>query len=522
MNQSHLLTKRNLFISLLIITSAVLLYSFQSKLEDKVSYLNSEHYEVDHPFPIEATNLLEKKLDDEEIKSRLNKHDIRYALDEVFRSEGFDIEKNTKINVDNINMPVSTYDRTNNIGYVLMDYDLLGAGLLDDKLGKVQTLENGELDFLKFIDQGVELYFEDDEKFLNDLFGNDNALDTESYDDIMRELWKSVQEVIDNDGDRQKAFATYRKESDKYMHLRGERKKSITESWDIYNRKFENAKQIISNFGEEIRAQLKSFSTYDDQREYLELILREFKRKLEIEYLMSKENKSIFDEWKLSAADMIEEPERFFGFAHMVDNIRIYSPTEELSRVLNEHIFEIVVESDRKEWWKRSKAVFELFNANENPGLFSKVSYKVLLADIMSNDKYSKWHKRYHEITSLGDKENISLYELNALNKLAVKNGMYIAPVSILDDRLIYDMEEEKYLDSLAIIRTEINKSKKKEERNELHKKLLEFTAYRASHYNDIRNKAKAKSIAKLQADMCAYIQWARGASEDFVLDKRA
>ena len=78
MSQSRLLTKRNLLISLSIIIGAVLLFSFQTKLENKASYLDSEHYEIDHPFPIESTNLLEKKFDDEEIKSRLNKYDIRY------------------------------------------------------------------------------------------------------------------------------------------------------------------------------------------------------------------------------------------------------------------------------------------------------------------------------------------------------------------------------------------------------------------------------------------------------------
>jgi len=79
-----------------------------------------------------------------------------------------------------------------------------------------------------------------------------------------------------------------------------------------------------------------------------------------------------------------------------------------------------------------------------------------------------------------------------------------------MDDRMVYDMQEEKYLEELAIKRAEISNSKSKERRKELHDELLELTRYRSTEYEKIKRIAKSKSILKLQADMCTYIDWAR------------
>jgi hypothetical protein len=522
MNVSQLLTRKLLLVSIIAIIGIVFLYSKTPSSEIKIQEIDNIVYEVDHPFTTEATNLLKTNSTTDKLESRLNKYDIKYALDEVLLSEGFDIDSDITINRAGVNIPVSTFDRKTNIGYLLLDYDRLGEGLSDEKLSKTKTLKQCEIDFLNLIDQGVELYFDDEEKFLDDVFGKvGEDHDKPTYEELRDSHFKTYQEALDSGVDRYKAIKVY---SEAMADIRPQFLiyDSVLDDWNFYGKNKRSKSELVKLYGEEIRTQLKSFSTYGNQREYLELVLQEFKKKLEVEELTSKESKSLFDEWKLSAAEMLEEPDRFFGFANMIDNIRLYRPTQVLTKRFNEQIIEIVIETDSKKWWNRSKAIFALFNVNEDPGLFSKQSYKTLLADILSNKNYKDWVERYDEIKELSDKENISLKELNSLNRLAIKNGIFIAPISILDDRMIYDMEEEKYLASLSSLRTQIAESKSKSERIELQKELLELSQYRATEYSKIRQEAKAISITKLQADMCDYIQWAKNQIDDQKLRKNA
>ncbi len=510
MNVTQLLTRMLLLVSFIAIIAIVFLFSKTPSSDIEIEEIDNVVYEVDHSFTAEATNLLKTNSTTDKLESRLNKYDIKYALDEVLLSEGFDINSDITINRAGVNIPVSTFDTKSNIGYLLIDYDRLGEGLSDEKLGKAKTIKQCEIDFLNLIDQGVELYFEDEEKFLDDIFGKADGKEQEpTYQELQDLHWRTFEESVGNGEERNSAIITYSKAMAEIRPLYYEYK-SVLDDWNFYGKNKRSKSELVKLYGAEIRTQLESFSTYGDRREYLELVLQEFKKKLEVEHLSSKESKSLYDEWKLSAAEMIEEPERLFGFIGMIDNIRIYNPTQELTKRINEQIIEIVIESDSKEWWNRSRAIFTLFNVNKDPGLFSKLSYKTLLTDILSNRNYKNWDERYDEIKELSDKENISLKELNSLNRLAIKNGLFIAPISILDDRMIYDMEEEKYLESLANLRKQIGESKRKSERIELQEELLELSQYRATQYAEIRHEAKAKSIVKLQTDMCDYIQWAK------------
>ena len=518
MDVSQLLNRKSLLVSIvaIVIIAIAFLYTKTPSALIEIEEIDNVIYEVDHSFTANATNLIEANSTKEKLKSRLNKYDIKFALDEVLLSEGLSIESNIIINQGGVNIPVSTFNSKMNIGYLLIDYDRLGEGLSNVKLGKAKTLKQCEIDFLKLIDLGVELYFEDEEKFLNDVFGKEGEIEEgPTYEEKQFSYFMIYQKALETGVDTSTAVLAY---TDAMTKI-GPRPPirvydSVLRDWNFYGKRSRSKSELVVVYGQEIRAQLASFSTFGDKREYLEIILPELKKKLEVGYLSSKDKKSLYDEWKLSAAQLIEEPERFFGFTGMIDNIRIYDPTSELSGRLNEQIIEVVIETDSKEWWNRSNAIFALFNVNQDPGLFSKISYKNLLADILSENDYSKWRNRYNDITNHGDKENISLKELKSLNRLAIKNGIYIAPVSVLDDRMIYDMEEEKYLESLASLRAQISVSKSKSERKELQEGLLELSQYRATQYVKIRHEAKAKSIVKLQADMCDYIQWAKNQAD--------
>lgn len=522
MNGSQLLNRKTLFVSLIVIIAIAFLYGKRPSLEVELEVTDHEIYEVDHSFTAEATNLLKENTTTDKLESRLNKYDIKFALDEVLLSEGFTIESDITINESGVHIPVSTFDPKANMGYLLIDYDRLEKGLSDEKLSKAKTLKQCEIDFLKLIDQGVELYFEDSEKFLDDVFGKEIEGEEEPTYDELREInWKKYQDELENGVERYKALETYSDEMAKIRPLYFVYN-SVLEDWNFYGKNKRSKSELVNVYEAEIRSQLESFSTYGNKREYLEIVLQELKKKLEVESISSKESKSLYDEWKLSAARMIEEPDRFYGYIYMIDNIRLYRPTQELTKRINEQLIEIIIEKDWNKWSSRSMAIFKLFNVNEDPGLFSKHSYKMLLADILAEKDFTKWDQRFDEIKELSDKENISLKELNSLNRLAIKNGLYIAPVSVLDDRMIYDMEEDKYLKSLADLRTQIGESKKKTERISLQKELLKLSQYRATQYDKIRQDAKALSIVKLQADMCDYIQWAKNQMDVRRLNKSA
>jgi hypothetical protein len=510
MSGSQLLNKKTLLVSILLISISIFWFGMKDSSIVAMDEIDTTVYEVDHSFTTDATNFLKENSTTDKLESRLNKYDIKYALDEVFLSEGFAVDSDMTIHHGGVNIPVSTFDPKTNIGYLFIDFDRLGEGLSDKKLSKSKTLKDCEIDFMKLIDQGVELYFDDSETFLDDVFGKEDEVEEEpSYQEQRDSYFKIYQKELRNGIDTFTAVMNYTESmadvQPEFIIL-----DSVLDDWNFYGIRSRSKSELVNIYGQEIRIQLASFSTYGDKSEYLEIILPELKKKLEVEYLLSKGSRSLYEEWKLSAAQMIDEPDRFFGFVGMIENIRIYNPTDELTKRLNEQIIEIVIETDSKEWLNRSNAIFTLFNVNEDPGLFSKLSYKELLTDILSNKNYSKWNKRYSEITNLGDKENITLKELNSLNRLAIKNGLFIAPISILDDRMIYDMEEEKYLENLANLRAQISESESKPERKELQKELLELSRYRATEYVKIRHEAKAKSIVKLQADMCDYIQWAK------------
>lgn len=512
MSQSRLLNKKTILASLLLIPISMFWFGTKDVSHSVTTDIDETIYEVDHPFTTQATNLLKASSTTDKLESRLNKYDITYALDEVLLSEGLAIESDMTINHAGVNIPMTTYDPETKIGYLLIDYDRLGAGLSDKTLGKAKNIKQCKIDFLNFIDQGVELYFDNEEKFLDDVFGKvDEELDAQTYEEQQWTFFQKYQEQLKNGVDSNTAIMTYTESMTKINNLpRMYIYDSILRDWQFYGSRKRSKSDLVKSYGQEIRAQLSSFSTYGDKREYLEIVLPEYKKKLVVEYLSTKDTKSLYDEWKLSAADVIEEPDRFFAFTGMIDNIRIYDPTSELSKRLNAQIIEVVIENDSKEWWNRSRAIFDLFNVNQDPGLFSKTSYKNLLADILTEINYTKWPNRYEEIKNHGDKENISLNELNSLGRLAIKNGIYVAPISILDDLMIYDMEEDKYLAELAHLREKISQSKNKTKRKELQKELLELSQYRAAEYPKIRAKAKAKSIAKLKESMCSYIDWAR------------
>jgi len=485
-----------------------------SQPTSSVSYSNIKYEEMDatHPFSIQATNLIESKSEQDSItKSRLNKYDVRYAIDSIFRSKDLGIVNDTCLLFGTMSLPVASYNPEKKIGYIWLDYDRLGAGLMDEKLGNTKSQKRCELEFLNELDIGLEIYFDNKNQFLDDVFGNDSIVKSEAEKQIIRQEWNLAFDSLRNN------LLTYediRLRNEAFNRTNFRTEYSVLKDWNFFGKTLKRESETVRNFGKEVRSQLKGLKSYSDQKEYLEVVLQDMRKQLEVEYIASNEKKSILDDWKLSAAEVIEEPDRFFGVTKRMDQIRMHWPSQELISALNNQVVQISTSKNSKSWWKHTNALIALFDANKSPSLCSKKRYQKLLADIMNNGEYTKWEDRYHEINELSGKENISLQELKSLNGIAYKSGIYLAPISVLDDRLIYDMKEEEHLQKMDSLRIEIGKTKNKSTRKKLQEELLESSSYRATNYGDIRREAKQKSMDILIKDFNLFIEWAEEEAE--------
>lgn len=503
------------FIGILVVLAALFVgvfYDGNAKAnEDNFIFDESIEYPVTHPFPISSTNLpLDTTAQKDKLKSRIGYHDVLHSLFTVFDEEGYKMVGDTTISIGNLTIPVTGYDPIMKVGFLWLDFDRMGEGLLDEKLGQIKNQRQCEIDFLRLLDEGIEIYFDNDTTFIKDVFGEEKETVSELEKEDIRIEWETAMGQLRAGetvwGDVNELFM-------KYQAAFGQRS-TIMDDWKFFGKTLNHDSETVKQYREEVIPQLKSLKTYADKKEYLEIVLRDFRKKLEVEYLSSQPAKSFLDEWKLSASNMIEEPERFFGMVGQIDQLRLYSPSSELLKALEYQVHLIDNQKNRKDWWKHSDAIIKLFSVNKIPGLFNKSNYHKLLADIMNKSKYSKWSKRYDEIHALGEEELLSLKELRILDILAHQQGIFIAPISILDDRVIYDMKEEEYQKKLSDIRSEIANTKNKAERIALNEKLLALSSDRAENYTTIRDEAKAIAKDKLAADMRSYLQWVKEMKE--------
>ncbi|MEM9547329.1 MAG: hypothetical protein AAGA77_15225 [Bacteroidota bacterium] len=463
-----------------------------------------KNYALDHPFSADRTNLLPQvKITDKSIPSRLTKYDIWALVDSLMLKRNYQFVKDTFLTIGEFSIPISSYDPKAKIGYVWMDYNRFGKGIEEDRLIPIKSQQQCENDFLKLLDDGMELLLDDEERFLQDVFGIEDEEDEVTEDSIeVRVSGQRVEQFIF--GDAKEMTPANIKIPRSFVAPR-----SILNSWKFFGNTLNPEDVYVQAIGEEAAYQLESMKSFQSKKEYMETLLIEFRKNLEVKSLASIKQKSILDNWKLSAAEMIKEPLRFLGFVSRIDQLGIIIRDPALYYAMESQVFQLEVCDDRKEWWKHSMAILDLFNVNRNPSLKYELEYQQLLGTILSSSQYTMWEKRYAEIKALDNVRSISLRELEALDDLAFEKGIFIAPVSILDNRMIYDMDEEGYQNQMDSLRRQIKVSKSKEERKKLLERLKEKNLYRTKFYNKARNEAKQKSLQVIQQDFDVFLDWA-------------
>jgi len=489
--------------------------TFYSRLsETQKSVIEPMKIDVTHSFTTEATGLAKLGITTNEHNiSRLNKYDIKKTVRETFKCRDLDLEEDHILTIGDMVIPLSGYDPEHKIGYVWLDYNLFGEGILDLLYSQYKSQKNAEQVFLNQVEKGIELFFENQEGFLLDVFGeepleqsgestgeNENILDDEIevFPDISIMTFENQEEFFKNYSKRWAKMAKYK--LDKPVNV-------TREKWDFFEGDYSDSKMLYQ-FGQEIKDRMYDLQIYEDRREYLEIMFVEFKKMIFLSELNSKKSRTFIDDWKFSAAEMIDDPIRFFGFVERINYLEFPFASNPLTKAMESEILKITLTTDKKKWWKHSEAIINLLQTNKTTVINSKKDYDLLLAEIINYNPYHKWPDHYYKIDDLGNKYTISLAELEVLPRLASSHGICIAPLSILDDRSIYNMQEQEYQDKLAALREKINRSKNKIQRKSYKEDLMALSQYRSLYYGKIRDEAKAKSMQKIIEDMESFLDW--------------
>jgi len=461
-----------------------------------------------HPFSWKPSYATPSDGTNSEISTKLNKYDLYPALDSMMRDQGRNIVRDTFIKFEGYQIPVTTYDPDARVGYLFVNHLNMGDGLQNGKLGNPIGLEACKNQVMIDLDEGIELMIDDEDQFLMDLFDlgvdEDIISKRKSRDSILTirtEVFDSISKGLLEWKDASHHFQTF--------SAIPAMDPTILDDWTFFASRNFKKSDYVKEVGKEVAEKWPTLGSTRDKRDYMETVLLGLKSKLEFDRLSATENKSVFDEWKLSAMQIFDDPLQILGVCRLINNMRLYQPSPELNRALWERVFECTVEKDRKTWTKKTMAIIDLFNENKVIGLNQTSYYNTLLTDILQNTPVDNWPDRYPEIHQLAGTISISSTEIEGLPWLAKKKGIFIAPISIFDQRLVYDMKDDEFQESLKQLRDQISKIKSAAKTKRLRQELLEKTNDRASNFNAIRKEAKMIQGKKLQNDLKEFFQWA-------------
>lgn len=498
--------------SLVLVLLVMCIWSCERTTEQiVVPIYSTSELEIDHPFTIEATHLLDVDSRSELImQTRIDHYDIREALDEVFYAEQLVESTDTILRFTDFEVPVTQYDPQSRIGYLLLDHGRFGDGVSDVMQRNLLIEKQAQQKIEKKIADGIEMYFDDEEMFLIDTIRIWKA--PQIPFDKVNELWTLHGS---SEGDTtfntryDKMLEQHERENGSYMT-----QPSPFEMWADLDGQSDSQKQILTSYQDEIVRTLATLHTREDKREYLEIVLLDMCKMLQIDRLSAIQEPSIKDDWKMSAINNVEDPLMFFACLARIDAVSVSPYQSELYGVMRDAVAQLGTADTRKEWQRKSNALVDLLSVNTNQIVAKSAAYQDLLIDIITSVPTEKWQDQYAEIQILSEAEEVTLDDLKRIHNLPNTHGIYIAPVSIFDDRMVYDMGEDDYLADLAAARKAVAEATTSSDRKRLQVELLAMSNYRATNYAEIRKIAKDSSVSKLKSDMIEFISWARARRE--------
>jgi len=507
------ISRKNIIILVGVVTMLIFglwLYNMNSKVESKTVKRPNTKYNYDHPFDKSHTGLLNDTTDEQStVTTQLNYYEIKSTIDSVIKTALPHASHDTLLVIEDLTIPLTAYDNNEKIGYLLIDPNKYGEGIKNAKSNKIKSQKGYESEFLSHVDYGIEYYLDDPEIFLDLTFGPTIENQKEKQDENKKIIadWEVASKKLQ---EGKVKFEDVQEEFFKFRSVNYTGTSSRFREWALspYLQELDN--EIIVNTGNEVRKQLSAFSETSDQIEYLEVMLSEMFKALEVERLSSIYQKSMVDEWKLAAAQIVEEPARYYGIVKRINKTAISSSNAQLQKAFEEQLFQISIQKRHKKWLAHTNALIELINHHDNFDLQRNLKYQTLLIDILSDNKYSKWKKQYPNIKRIEDEISISKYEIENLDYLAHEYGIFIAPISTADTRMTYDMGEAAYQNELTELRKELRQESNRKKKDDLQQALRDKTEERSNNFAAIRDKAKSKTVTTLQQNVETYLNWSK------------
>jgi len=305
-------------------------------------------------FPISATNLpYHPAMFGTGLPSRLSSRDVIDVLNLAFTEEGLNPVLDTTLRIDGQSIPVSAYDPKTKIGYIWMDYDNYGEGMIEKRYASRKNKKQN------------------------------------SRKSIRKRLKSDIDHLVES----------YNQDPFNFL------------KWRVQNNNY------AAEFKAKLGAELSVIEDENARQKYLKKEITKYTLQARVNRVLENNQDSFRNRWSRSAIKHIEDKEDLYITLNQiggVSNLYSFEPNE--LNILMEAIADLDIHTHKKDWNKHSKALIDLLSVGAPSSIQRHPKYRTLLLDIVASSDYRKWKSRHEEILTLIDNEQISFKELKALD----------------------------------------------------------------------------------------------------------
>ena len=411
-----------------------------------------------NPFPLAATNLPYTPISyGTGQPSRLVQEDVVDLIYEVFIQEGLQPARDTVIKENGFSLTANAYDESCKIGFVWLDYFNYGDGMQKAhpyswNPGEILNHEQQKERSLLRLESEYRSYLSKPDQYIEQLV-NPSYRNT----DLDRELQADFREQLPTlEGEQQRTYFLSR---------------------------------------------LASFR-----------VLKEYAKLADIDEL------SAYADLVQSIIEQIEDPVDRYTYLIRSDQIKRFlnRATGELEEPVETEIRTIAGIKRPKAWQAGFEELlaFTALDARRRYVGRSPEVEKAFHATLTAKTEQEREEKRLALSAMINDRE-VSLSELQEINRQATEGETYIAPISHWDNRVAYrgslPMPHTPEVQAkLAAIMKAINESTDEEEQQALQEEYTKIQKQETLSWEERQELAKLEALRQLEEDVRNYIRWAR------------
>lgn len=384
--------------------------------------------------------------------SRLSREDVIDFIHQAFVKEGLHPKRNQLVTADSMRITVDSYDESCNIGFVWLDYSNFGDGMRrESPYGWESTAlsqDQKRIQILKILENEYKSYQRDSVQYVSRLIA--------SYRNkpVDQDLKRDYEEVLPTLATVEEQKAYFIERLADYYYLDQLEKYRVLAGFDSY---FTLLETIGADLPDSIEKYALSWRTntlanfLNNQEELGKAMAAELRR---VVALPTAQERREAIEWLLTYANL--------------DSYRRY--------------------------------------INRDPAM------EQAFAAVLTADTAKERRRKYELLTVMIDEREVSLAEVRKLDEVAAEGEQYIAPISVFDNRSIYQtsysykipVEVQQQLDEL---KEKLDNASSEEERNALREEYYELRAQVNNERIELR---KLKALKQLAEEVRNYIRWAK------------